>query len=324
MAKVLITGGSGFIGTNLLELYEDRGFEVVNIDIVKPKLVTREPNWVNIDILDKERLSQFFLKYQPTHVVHLAARTDLKGRTLADYSANFEGVKNLILAIDGCNSVVRTVFASSMLVCGVGHIPKKYDEYSPTTIYGESKVLTEKVIKNHPPKSGAWTIVRPTSIWGPWFGEPYRDFFELILRGRYANFKGNACTKTYGYIGNVVLQIDGILFADNNVCNGKVFYLGDVPPINISEWADEIRDELNLGPSLKLPFWLFKMAALCGDLLIKLGLNFPMSSFRLKNMTTDNILPLDDLQDIVGKPPFTRKQGIKYTLVWLTTQHNRK
>ena len=51
--------------------------------------------------------------------------------------------------------------------------------------------------------------------------------------------------------------------------------------------------------------------------LIKIKLPFPMNSFRLKNMETDNIMNLEDLYEIVGEPPFSRKNGIKQTLEWL-------
>jgi nucleoside-diphosphate-sugar epimerase len=248
----------------------------------------------------------------------------LQGEKLADYAANIEGVENVISAINDCGTVVKTVFASSMLVCKVGYIPYNYDEYLPSTIYGESKVISEKIIKNHPCISCGWTIVRPSSIWGPWFGEPYRRFFEIIMNRRYVNINGNACKKTYGFIGNTVFQIDRILFACDDSLNKRVFYLGDIPPINISEWADEIRAELKLRPSMKVPFSIFRIAALCGDFFAKLGYKFPMTSFRLKNMTTDNILNLNDLNDAVGVPPFSRKEGIQETLKWFTkVNHDR-
>lgn len=324
MVKILITGGSGFIGTNLVKFYLNKDIVVVNVDTAKPKIADHQTHWVNLDILDQNKLSEFFGQFRPTHVVHLAARTDLRGQTLADYAANIEGVKNVVSSIINCGSVVRAVFASSMLVCKVGYVPRDYDDYLPSTIYGESKVLTEKIIKSHLDLSCEWSIARPTSIWGPWFGEPYRNFFDLILKKRYVNFKGNACTKTYGFVGNTVFQINSLLFADNDLVNHKTFYLGDFPPINISEWADEIRSELRLGPLVKVPFSVFKLAALCGDVLSMFGYKFPMTSFRLKNMTTDNVLNLDDLYSVVGVPPYNRKEGILETLRWFSLLNNNR
>ena len=51
--KVLVTGGSGFIGTNMVALLIEYGFEVVNYDIRKPKLNSHLKFWVEVDICNK-------------------------------------------------------------------------------------------------------------------------------------------------------------------------------------------------------------------------------------------------------------------------------
>ena len=66
----------------------------------------------------------------------------------------------------GLNELKKIIIASSMLVCELGYSPKNFNDYKPNTLYGESKVLTEKIVKKF---KNSWTIVRPTSIWGPWF-----------------------------------------------------------------------------------------------------------------------------------------------------------
>ena len=209
-----------------------------------------------------------------------------------------------------------------MLVCEVGYKPIDYDDYKPSTLYGESKVLTELIIKKSKFINSQWNIIRPTSIWGPWFEEPYRNFFDLLIRGKYYNLKNEAAIKTFGYVGNAVYQIDKLLFASENSLQFKTFYIGDSPPINISDWADEILKTLGMSPATKLPIIVFKVAALCGDLASKVGIKLPMSSFRLKNMTTNNIQNLEDLYISVGVPPFSRTEGIEQTLNWLLKKNS--
>jgi len=315
--KILITGGSGFIGTNILQYYIDKNVRVLNIDIAQPRNIKHFQHWKKVDIRDAEALKTVFNEYSPTHVIHLAARVDLKGKKLSDYSSNIEGVENLITAINLCKTVKKTIFASSMLVCGVGHVPKNYYDYNPSTVYGASKVKTEEIIRANKDMSCAWNIVRPTSIWGPWFGEPYRNFFDIVISKRFIHPNNMSCIKTYGYVGNSVYQLDKLLFSQDNELHGKTFYIGDKPPINISEWADEILFELGQPPAKKAPLLLFKFAAIFGDILEKFNINFPMTTFRLKNMTTDNILDLDELYETVGETPYRRKEGIKETLLWL-------
>ncbi|MBL4735538.1 MAG: hypothetical protein JKY18_09415, partial [Flavobacteriales bacterium] len=88
-------------------------------------------------------------------------------------------------------------------------------------------------------------------------------------------------------------------------------------PIFISEWAGEITDELKTNKPIKLPFFMFKIAGWIGDMLQLVKISFPVTSFRIRNMTTNNILPLEDLYELAGQPPFSRKEGIGLTLEWM-------
>jgi hypothetical protein len=60
-----------------------------------------------------------------------------------------------------------------------------------------------------------------------------------------------------------------------------------------------------------MPYLVIKIAALFGDFLKSVGLPFPMNSFRLHNMTTDNIIDLKNTYDIAADLPYTRKEGLK-------------
>jgi len=317
MKKLLITGGSGFIGTNLIEKLQ-ANFEILNIDINPPKLKSHISFWEKIDIVDLPLFEKSIITFNPNYVIHLAARTDLNGKKIEDYSANTIGVKNLLTILNKSNSLQRVIFTSSMYVTIPGYNPQTFEDYNPHTIYGESKVQTEKIIKQHNP-SYSWCIVRPTSIWGPWFGEPYSHFFNIVLSHKYLHMGTKACNKTYGYIENTVQQILALLNAPNEQIKNKVFYLGDWPAYNISEWANEIASEANIKIP-QVPFFVFKILARCGDLLSLVHIKFPMSSFRLKNMTTDNVHDLTPIKEIMPDLIVDRKTGIKCTLKWIKSQ----
>lgn len=315
MKKFLVTGGSGFIGTNLVDSFINDGFEVLNLDRNKPLKEQHVPYWKGVDILDYSNLEREIVNFDPDVIVHLAAITDLNGKTMDYYNANIEGTQNIVDISKKLNSLKTVLFTSSMYVCKPGYIPRNYDDYKPHTLYGESKVKGELIVKSIKDSNFNWAIIRPTSIWGPWFNIPYIDFFNIVYQGKYFDF-GRTCTKTYGFIDNTLFQIRKLI--DSPKIHGKTFYLGDEPAIQISEWANEISLEMGKGGIKKIPFFLMQSAAWAGDILSKLGVKFPITSFRLSNMTTDNILPLKDLYAITGPAPVSRLSGVKKTISWLT------
>lgn len=311
--KILITGSSGFIGTNISLALKDR-FEILCIDKEKVKVSSLKQFWLAIDITNKRELEKVILDFNPQYILHLAARTDLNGELLESYSANIEGVQNIVEIAQKLTSLQKIVITSSMLVCRSGYYPKNQFDYAPSTLYGKSKVRTEEIVWHNKPQCD-WAIIRPTSIWGPWFGVPYRNFFDMLITHRYFHIGSKGCTKTYGYVGNAIYQIEQILFNDTRDENRKVFYIGDNPSTNIEDWANEIADELDYKVR-RMPWWLLRLVAWSGDLLKFVGISFPMTSFRLKNMTTDNIIDLSATYKLAPNPPYSRIEGIRKTLKW--------
>lgn len=317
--NILVTGGSGFIGTNLVGLLASEGHNVLNLDNKKPKDASLSDFWKEVDLLNVTDLDKAIREFRPDYVVHLAARTDLSGLSAKDYVVNTQGTVNV------AKSLVRTevrkvIFVSSMLVCKPGYIPKNSDDFAFTTAYGESKAETEKWIRaaNLPYD---WQIVRPSSIWGPWFEAPYRDFFDRVLRERmYKIGGGKAAVKTYGFVLNSVRQIREILF--NSPVPRQVFYIGDEPALNINAWTDLVAVRAGLSSPPTVPYILLKAASIWGDICVNLGLPFPITSFRLNNMTTDNILPLVNTLEVSGKPLFSTQEGVDITLDWIKKNRN--
>jgi nucleoside-diphosphate-sugar epimerase len=318
--KVLVTGGSGFIGTNMVSLLIEKGFDVVNYDIRKPKLDSHLKFWVDVDICNKSQISTSIQKLNPDYIIHLAARTDLNEKTdLEGYRSNIDGVSNIMDAAASLITLKRIIVASSMLVCKLGYTPSGFDDYAPNSLYGESKVRTEQIVKQY---NIDWLIVRPTSIWGPWFSEPYKNFFDLVVKGLYFNIPEKyASTKTYGYVENTCMQFFNLLIAEDLSVKHNYFYLGDLNPINITDWANRIRRLNNQSNLLTLPIWVLKLSAKFGDIVkFKFGIyNFPINSFRYNNMTNDNII--NDLQRTIEVTQIGQDSKLDYqilqTLNWL-------
>lgn len=320
--KILITGASGFIGTNLLEDLASKGYEVLNLDNKEPQISARKSVWVNVDITDYDLFERISLDFNPDYLVHLAARTDLEGKNVAEYNANTVGVDNLMRIIHKLPDLKKVIIASSKFVTRNGYKIKDQFDYCPHTIYGESKVETENKVWANKPQCD-WCIIRPTSIWGPWFGVPYRNFFDMVMKRMYFHIGHIKCYKTYGYIGNSIYQIEQLLFTETLDEENKVFYIGDAPAYEINDWADEIAGEFGFKiPTM--PAWIVKCLAKFGDLMGLFHIHFPMQSFRYENMTNDGINDMANTYRIAPNPPFSRNEGVKATLAWLREHEGKK
>lgn len=313
--KILLTGASGFIGTNLVEELLHKQYDILNIDINAPKIKERANIWSKVDICNYPLLEKVCVEFNPDYIVHLAARTDLDGKTLDDYATNVIGVENVLKILYKLPDLKKIIITSSKFVTRNGYQIKNQHDYCPHTKYGESKVETEiRVWENKP--SCDWCIIRPTSIWGPWFGVPYRNFFDIVMKRMYFHIGQIKCYKTYGYIGNAVYQIEQLLFNETLDENNKVFYIGDEPAYEINEWGDEIAHELGFKVPAA-PVWFVKCLAKFGDFLGWFGIHFPMQSFRYENMTKNGTNDMSNTYVYAPKNPYTRLEGTKATISWI-------
>ena len=323
MSKVLVTGGSGFIGTNLVDSLLAAGALVASIDTRDPQKVVHREVFRRVDALDREELARVFDEFKPTHVVHMAAQTDLHRNSLRDYEINSVGVQCLIDALAACSSVARCLFVSSKLVCRTGYQPRSLEDYNPDTVYGQSKAGGEKIVRSSNSLECEWLIARPTSIWGPWFGIPYKPFFLTVAKGFYFHPGTANPKKSYGYVGNVVFQIQKLLEAPREIVHGKTFYLSDYDSYTIRDWANTISLQVHGRTARTIPESLLRVAAWGGTCLQKIGYKNPsMTSVRLRNMRADTTMgvSLEAMKEITGPLPYSMAEGVRQTIFWLREQ----
>lgn len=314
--RLLITGASGFIGTNLVEHYHDHpGVQLLNVDWSPPLNIAQKEFWREVNIMDRSAMAQVFAEFQPTHVVHLAARTDTDELHDVDaYIQNHEGTRILLEVVKGSPSVQRIIVTSTQFVCEAGHQPSHDLDFKPFTVYGESKRMTEMATREAG-LSIPWTIIRPTTIWGPW-SLRYRDvMFKVMRKGLYFHPGKGTVVRSYGYVGNVVWQIARMLEASSDKVAGKVFYVGDAP-VDLKVWVEAISKELVGKPVRYIPTFVVRAAALFGDVLKTIGLRFPITSTRFRSMTSDYITPMDRTVGAFGEAPFSMSQGAAIMVRW--------
>lgn len=314
--RVLVTGGSGFIGTHLVQCLLDAGTPVVNLSLRAPLASTQRDVYCPGDVTDFRTVQDVFGSFNPTAVVHLAARTEASYSR--DYTTNTKGTQVLLQTLRSSTNTKIALFASSMVVAW----PRREN----VTQYAKSKARMEQVIAAAAPMRCAVSVVRPVSTWGPHFGTPFKQFFEAIARGRYWHPGPATAPKRFAYVGNIAYQLRRLLHRGPEEINGKTLFLGDYEPFTLASWASLIARAFGVMPPRVLPGWLVGAAAKAGDALQSAGMaNAPLTSRRLENMRTDtSVFPIEEIQSMVGPLPYTVENGVDETVRWLkSTQEKR-
>jgi len=318
MKRVLITGGSGFIGTQLVSHLQAAGNQVLNLSQKEPLNAAQKGSYRPVDILDSGALQQAFDSFRPQWLMHLAARTDCDETTTVElgYAANTTGTANVLAVASTCPTLERVLVTSSQYVCRPGHSPTSDEDYCPHTVYGWSKVETERATRRASLKC-PWVIVRPTNIWGPWHMRYRKQIWRVIQRGLYVHPGGDPVLRSYGYVGNVVSQMIGLMVTDASKITGRVFYLGDAPR-DLYDWVNGFSLALRGRSVRRIPRPLLRTVALLGDLASRVsGREFPLHSSRYRSMITSDPAPMTPTFECLGLPGKSLDQAIEETVQWL-------
>lgn len=317
--KVLVTGASGLIGRWICDLLYRDGSDVLGVDLLPKPSDTLLWDHRVCNLLDKSALRKVLDDFGPSHIVHLAARTDLLGSAVDNYPMNTEGVEILCEEISRTSSVERVVFTSSMLVCEVGDIPADDRSYSATTPYGLSKVQTEAIVRRLDGGGVSWCLARPTTVWGPHMSEHYQRLLKHISRGTYFHPGGGALLKSYAYVGNIAYQFSKLLTAPPSLIARKTFYLADYDPISLRSYVNGLAEHINARTPVTLPLALARVLAVAGDLMEVCGMSPPLNSFRLNNIRTEYVFDLSQTKAVCGDLPYSFDEGVEMTASWYKT-----
>jgi nucleoside-diphosphate-sugar epimerase len=237
-------------------------------------------------------------------------------KSLDEFRPNTEGTANVLDACKETASIERVVITSTQHVRRPGSPPPKSDtDYIPYMLYGESKVITEQLTRAANLKC-AWTIIRPTTVWGPGHLLLAEGLWRLMAQGKYFHPANDAVIRSYGYVKNVVWQIEKLLQADAAAINGKVFYVAD-GNMRQYEWINAFARKLTGRDVRTLPVSCIHMLAKIGDGMKAVGLRFPMFSARFENLVTPNPVPVEPTLELLGLSPHSLDEGVKETTAWL-------
>jgi UDP-glucose 4-epimerase len=151
--KVLVTGGAGYIGSHVVELLIERGYEVVvydNLCAGHQAAVHKDALFVEGDLLNQQQLAQFFGQHQFDGVMHFASHIRV-GESMAKpfkhLHDNIEAVTNLLEQVTA-NEVKRFILSSTAALFGdPQRIPiDETETVIPGSVYGETKQVAERML----------------------------------------------------------------------------------------------------------------------------------------------------------------------------------
>lgn len=312
-----MTGGCGFIGLNLVAELTAGGAAVTVLDLpgARWQNLPGDVTQVRADVLDARSLSGALEGVEI--VYHLAARTDIDSDVVEDYAVNFDGTEALIDECVRSGTVRRFVFYSTQLVVGLFNEARFIDEgepYRTRTAYGQSKILGEQAVLRRCSAAGiGYTILRPTSVYGPWGATPYREFFHAVKRRRYFHVGRADNLVSWVYVKNLVALT--ILASMSPEAENEIFFANDFHPYTMREIVDAVAGHYRITiPTI--PSSLVTVLAYALALPKRAGINVPLYPFRLANIKATYCYDIHKSVGIGYDPQYGLAQGIAETLAW--------
>jgi len=312
--KILVTGGSGFIGSHLVDEIARRGYQAINLDVNPPSIPDQAGYWLECDIKNRDALAARFREFAPTRVIHLAAKANLVGNSIDDFPDNTAGTANIVASVNETDSVLRFIHTSTQYAVTPGVFPANDTFLAPYTAYGESKAATEKIVREQCRKE--WVIIRPTNIWGPRHAFFPRELWRYLERRYYVHPGFDPIFKHYCYVGNAVEQILRIaLGGASSEISKKVWYITD-GAIDNADWMNGFSVGLSGKSVRKVPLLVWRAMAMTGDLLKRAGIAFPVNSERLFRLTVTERLPESMIFKLPPESVISLQEGIERSIAW--------
>jgi len=261
--RIFLTGGTGFIGTHLVERLLKRGAEI--FALVRDPARARWAKKENVHLLRGDLLTIPALPSGIDIVYHLAGKTKAH-RAMEYYTVNREGTASLFRALVAAGgSPPRVIHLSSLAAAGPSTSPdgvRESDSPRPVTPYGQSKLQAEEVALEYK-HSFPVVIVRASAIYGP--GDmDFLDFFRWIKRGILPAVREKKLVSLC-YVKDLVEALD--LCGERDLASGEILNIADPRPYSWDELGEAAGRALGKKPKrIQMPMAFFYLAAALSEL----------------------------------------------------------
>ena len=275
---IIVTGGAGFIGSNLVKrlIHDVEGVKIIGIDNMNAYYdvalkefrlneLAKYPTFTFVkgNIADKELITELFEKYKSSVVVNLAAQAGVRYSITnpdAYVESNLVGFFNILEACRHCESLEHLVYASSSSVYGSNKkVPYSVDDKvdNPVSLYAATKKSNELLAHAYSklyniPSTG----LRFFTVYGP-AGRPdmaYFGFTNKLLKGETIEiFNYGNCKRDFTYVDDIVEGIQRVMVRAPEKENGedglplppyRIYNIGNSSPENLLDFVTILQEEL--------------------------------------------------------------------------------
>lgn len=294
--KILITGGTGFLGVHLARRCLKEKWEVTLFDIapLDAEDLRGKVSVIQGDIRDLKAITKATKNHE--FVAHCAAALPIQRTEEAIFSVNVDGTRNVLEAAKE-HKVKRLVFISTTAVYGVPkHLPEREDSpLDPIGYYGQSKVLAEELCLQYDAQGLPINIIRPKTFLGPERLGVFSLWFEAMYNNQRIFILGNG-NNEYQLLA-VADVVDAVYRALTKPVHGEIFNIGAK---RFQTWRKDLEDVIKKGKSTSkvtgLPVFPSQILL---RILEMLHLS-PLSAWHYMTMPVPSYVATDKAEKILG------------------------
>ena len=271
MEKLLFTGGTGFLGKNVMPILTKQ-YEIITCgitpdDMIKANLAKEVP----------ELSERYEVVLHACGKAHVVPKTDAEKQTF--YDVNYQGTVNLCSALEKAGMPRAIIFISTVAVygCEYGNLITEEHPLEGTSPYAESKIMAEKYLTkwclDHKVRLG---ILRPSLLAGKNAPGNLGAMVKGLKKGFYMNIAGGKVVKS------ILMAEDIVRLVPLLEEKGGVYNVCDTRQPSFGEISTSIAKQLGKRKPISIPYWMAWCMAKVGDLL---GSKAPINSYKLEKMT---------------------------------------
>ena len=311
--RVLVIGGSGFIGSRLIDALLERGHEVTNFDRAR-----RDRDgvvFIEGDVRSAAELTAAGAGHDA--IVNLAAEHRDDVQPLSRYTeVNVDGATAVTEAAVA-NGIDRIVFTSSVAVYGLDKVnPDETWEPEPFNEYGRTKLLAEGIFT-------AWAtadagrslaVIRPSVVFGEGNRGNVHTLAAQVASGRFLQVGKGDNRKSMSYVGNIVEFLADRLEVGPGV---HLTNFADKPDLSTRQLVALLRETLGRtnGSRIVLPLPLGILAGHVFDLAGKITRRtFPISAIRMRKFAAETTVSTERLAATGFTPRYSLQESLVRTL----------